>query len=144
MEEKTIYQQLKEAELKEKQQREDAVSSTGKVGRPKAHGIKSGISLVRAMFIQGAFIRHRQNGTKYEFAIAYAMDEWLTQFPRSKISVATVKRILAETMPEGAEEILIANKPEEKTFDAHGRETVLTVKDGVRPEFLHPSFITKK
>jgi len=86
----------------------------GKVGRPKTHGVKRGIALIRAMFIQEAFIRHRQNGEKYNFAIGYAMDEWLAQFPRSRISVATVKRILAETMPEGAEEILVASKPEEK------------------------------
>lgn len=117
---------------------------TAKVGRPKTHGVKSGIALVRAMFIQEAFIRHRQNGAKYEFAIEYAMDEWLTQFPRSKISVTTVKRILAETMPEGVEEILIANKPEEKTLDAHGREITVAVKDGVRPEFPHPSIRAKK
>lgn len=117
---------------------------TGKVGRPKTHGVKSGIALVRAIFIQEAFIRHRQNGEKYEFAIGYAMGEWVAQFPNSKISVTEVKRILAETMQEGAEEILIATKPEEKMFDEHGREIALVVKEGARPVFLHPSMRAKK
>ncbi len=116
----------------------------GKVGRPKTNGVKPGIVLIRAIFIQEAFIRHRQKGAKYEFAIEYAMDEWRTQFPRSRISAATVKRILAETMPEGAEEILIASKPEEKTLDEHGREITLTVKEDDRPKFLHPSIRAKK
>jgi hypothetical protein len=112
---------------------------TNKVGRPKSNGVKSGKVLFRAMFIQAAFIRHRQNGQKYDFALAYAMDDWLAQFPKSKISITTVKRILAEVMSENAENILIANTPEQKTFDEHGREILLTVKEGDRPEFLHPS-----
>lgn len=117
---------------------------TNKVGRPKAHGVKSGNVLFRAMFIQAAFIRHRQNGHKYEFALAYAMDQWLIQFPKSKISVTTVKRILAEVMPVDAENILIAQTPKQKTYDEHGREILLTVKEGNRPEFLHPSIRARR
>jgi len=117
---------------------------TNKVGRPKAHGVKPGSALFRAMFIQAAFIRHRQNGQKYEFALAYAMDEWLIQFPKSKISVTTVKRILAEVMPSEAENILIAQTPEQQTYDDHGREILLAVKEGHRPEFLHPSIRARK
>lgn len=112
---------------------------TNKVGRPKTNGVRSGKLLFRAMFIQAAFIRHRQNGQKYDFALAYAMEEWLIVFPKSKISVTTVKRILAEVMPIDAENILIAQKPEQKTYDDHAREIILTVKEGDRPAFLHPS-----
>ena len=117
---------------------------TNQVGRPNTNGVRSGKLLFRAMFIQAAFIRHRQNGQKYDFALAYAMEEWSAQFPKSKISVTTVKRILAEVMSEDAENILIAQTPEQKTYDEHGREILLMVKEGDRPAFLHPSIRTRK
>lgn len=117
---------------------------TSKAGRPKTHGVKSGKALFRAMFIQEAFIRHRQNGEKYEFAVEYAIQEWLTQFPKSTISITTVKRILAEVMSAEAENILIATKPAQNTNDEHGRTLVLTVGEGGRPEFLHPSIRAQK
>jgi hypothetical protein len=112
---------------------------TNPVGRPKSKGIQSGKMLFRAMFIQEAFIRHRQAGAKYEFAIEYARDEWLAQLPKSRVSITTVKRILAETMGEQVETILVASKPEQKTYDEHGGEIILTVKEGERPSFVHPS-----
>jgi hypothetical protein len=114
-----------------------------KVGRPKKDGWDKGEDLIRLAFIQESFMRHRAQPEKYDSAINAVIEDWYKETGET-ISSTTVKRALAETMPNKAENLLIASKPMEDTCDEFGRKLLFEFKEGKRPQYPHPTKKYKK
>lgn len=120
-----------------------------KVGRPKQNGAMSGDLLFRMAFLNEAFLRHRYNGENFDQAMIEAMNEWnarveLMGLKKNRISITTVKRTLAMTLPKNKETVMLVSKPTSNEFPTFPDSTfkpemTLAMCFGDRPTFPLPS-----
>ncbi len=113
-----------------------------RTGRPPAHGAKQGWTLIRDTIALEAFVKAREAGEKYDFALKAAVEAVNTFDPEMKISTSTVKKILKELMPEGGEEMLKVTKiiePADVANGAANSKTSYGIGFAPRVKYPHPS-----
>lgn len=112
---------------------------TGKRGRPKGGSVGFSGGLLQASVVLEAFQRSRDAGAKYEQALSDAVEASLKAFPDFKISITTVKNILAEFMSEqeGYESMRVTKAPGHQIIgqEFNPKGTTYAVGFMQRPEY---------
>jgi hypothetical protein len=90
-----------------------------KRGRPKMDGVQPVWMGDRAFHILCAFHAAREQGEKYEVALAQTVELLRKDFPDMPMSITAVKRVLADLQPEGAQEVFSVRRTGKRKFDIY-------------------------
>lgn len=90
-----------------------------KRGRPKTNGVHSPWMGFRPFYTLWAFHAAREQGEKYECALAQTVDLVRKDFPDMPMSISEVKRVLAELQPEGTEEVFSVRRTGKRKLDIY-------------------------